>query len=101
MKKTQAERDQRKAERWKLRLVLAPLLVETGRLGSWDDHDREKIDAACDVLLQDWAKAVEKRLDCADGASADPLLIALPVDGGDEIEAASSHPPKIGSLSKI
>ena len=104
MSAAKGEKDKRKRARWKLRETMAAALVETGRLLPGDDdcevrsRRRVKIDAACDVVLRDWANAV--LTSTAAGVLADPLRFEPRHGCSCATEASSSHPPKIGSLVK-
>lgn len=76
---TGAQRSQAKRKRWKLRETFASALIETGRLLPGEDEcevreqRRQKIDAACDGVLRDWANAV--LTSTVGGVAADPLRI--------------------------
>lgn len=56
-----AERSERKRRRQKKLARLGSALVEAGRLGAWDEGDKEAIKQASDDLLADWADLVEAR----------------------------------------
>jgi hypothetical protein len=55
---SEAERSKRARAAHALRVEIAPALVKTGRLRPVDRDNREAINAACGVLLADWARCV-------------------------------------------
>lgn len=51
------------------RFSFVEALVETGRLGQWDEDDRQAIDRAATIILSDWHVSVTR--DGADPIASD------------------------------